>query len=79
MSFHLINVALAWCPSDPSSSACMTTSTLATNIDSLGSILQGYFQVMITNFWPILLGITILLAVVGIVFYAINKLFRHRA
>lgn len=56
----------------------MTTSTLATNIDSLGTVLQGYFQVLITNFWPILLGITILLAVVGIVFYAINKLFRHR-
>jgi len=57
----------------------MTTTTLASNIDSLGNVLQGYFGVLINNFWPILLGITILLAVVGIVFYAVNKLFRHRA
>lgn len=56
----------------------MTTATLAQNITDLGNVLQGYFQVLITNFWPILLGITILLAVVGIVFYAINRLFRHR-
>jgi len=56
----------------------MTTSTLAANIDFLGGILQGYFGVLITNFWPILLGITILLAVVGMVFYAVNKLFRHK-
>lgn len=56
----------------------MTTTTLAANIDSLGDVLQGYFGVLISNFWPILLGITILLAVVGIVFYAVNKLFRHR-
>ena len=56
----------------------MTTSTLATNINSLGSVLQEYFQVLIHNFWPILLGITILLAVVGMVFYAVNKLFRHK-
>lgn len=57
----------------------MTTTTLAANIDSLGNVLQSYFGVLISNFWPILLGITILLAVVGIVFYAVNKLFRHRA
>lgn len=56
----------------------MSTSTLAENINTLGTSLQGYFNVMITNFWPILLGVTILLGVVGLVYYAIRRLF-HRA
>lgn len=55
----------------------MTTGTLATNITALGTVLQDYFQVLIANFWPILLGIGILVAVVALVLAGINKIFRH--
>jgi len=52
----------------------MSTTTLATNLASLGTIFNQYFQVMIDSVWGLVLGIVIIVGVVGLIFWGIYKL-----
>lgn len=49
--------------------AALTTSTLATSIDSVSSNFYDYFLVFLSNAWPFILGASIL---VGLVVLAIK-------
>lgn len=55
--------------------AQMTTSTLATNIDSVSNTALGYVTVLLTTYWPFVLGFLILLGVIAFGKRAIVSLF----
>jgi hypothetical protein len=47
-------------------------------IDTLASTTGSYFDIMITSFWPLLLGALILGVIVAVVVGLIVGFFRHR-
>lgn len=56
----------------------MSTSSLQTVVESLGTLFNGYVQVLISTFLPIFLGIIIIVGVVGLVVWGLSRLFRHK-
>lgn len=62
----LVGVAMA-------SAQALTTSTLATSIDTVNSTWYDYFTVFITNAWPFIVGAVVL---VGLVYFGI-RLIHH--
>ena len=47
------------------SAQTLSTSTLGTAIDSVNSTWYGYFLVLLSNYWPFIVGVGVLLLVWG--------------
>lgn len=59
-------------------SAQMSTTTLATQIDNVNAAAYDYLAVVITNYWPFLLGFLVIGGILGFAISLVVRLF-HRA
>lgn len=50
---------------------------LQAKIDSLTSSTSGYFDIMLTSFWPLIIGALIIVSVIGVVYMVIKRFFHH--
>jgi ABC-type uncharacterized transport system permease subunit len=53
----------------------MTTSTLETGLGSIGSTAYSYLSIVITTYWPFLLGVIILVGALAFGKSAIARMF----
>lgn len=55
----------------------MSTTTLASNISTIGGAIQGYFGVLISDFLPLVIGVAVTVGVWLLVKSGVFRLFSH--